>query len=279
MRRVALITGLSLSLLLAACGGGGITPPPPPTPDEELVLGASDTYSYAAGEGRLYLVHAGLGPEIIHVELDRDVRLEVLNESFETEFSATTGDFFGAGSAGLAPAGLGTAAILDERDCLGTCIVFRPFGDFYVEVTNDSGSGATIEIDVFGRNFWDSTENFSYDMVSPPMIPAGGFDKGAIETVGDVDYWEVPATAELVFSPQSFPTEAYVLNQIGQEILGPLPPGESVPVFQGEYVRVWAVNADRAAIAGRSGYTLEHGNFPATVSRDSLLVREEVSRR
>ena len=268
MKRIALIVaGLGTSLVLAACGGGTVTPPPPPTPDEEISLGANRSHDYEAGESRLYYVNAGLGSDLIHVELDRDVMLEVANESYLLEFTSSSRDFFGRGTAGLGPAALGATAITEERDCNGSCIIFRPFGDFVVQVTNDSGAAAQIELNVFGTSFRDSTEPFNFDTVAPPFIPAGGFDKGAIETVGDEDYWEVPSTAQVIFSPQAFPTEAHVLNSAGQQLVE-LTPGVATTVFEGEFVRVRAENPERAAIVGLSGYTLEHGNFPAAVSRE-----------
>lgn len=268
MKRIALIVaGLGTSLVLAACGGGTVTPPPPPTPDEEISLGSGSSHFYEVGESRLYYVNAGLGSDLIQVELDQDVKLEVANESLLLEFTASSRDFFGRGTAGLGPAGLNTAAITEERICNGSCIVFRPFGDFLVQVTNDSGSATQIDLDVFGTSFRDSTEPFNFDLVSPPLIPQGGFDKGAIETVDDVDYWEVPSTAQVIFSPQDFPTEAHVLNTAGQQLVE-LTPGAATTVFAGEYVRVRAVNSERAAIVGLSGYTLEHGNFPAAVTRE-----------
>lgn len=269
-RTVLIIVGLAVGGLLAACTtGGGPTPPLPPEPDEELSLGSSATHFYEPGESRLYLVHSSLAFDLIQVELDRDLKLEVGNESLELEFTARSGEFFGSGTAGLGPASLATAAITEERTCNGSCIVFRPFGDFYVQVTNDSGAAVQADLDVFGTSFRDTTEPDNFDLIAPPTIPAGSFDKGAIETVGDVDYWDIPATAQVIFSPQGFPTEAHVVNSFG-EVQVVLPPGEAVTVFDDEFVRVRAVDPNRAAIAGQSGYTLEHGNFPATVRRETL---------
>ena len=277
MKRITLmITGFALCVLLAACAtSGGPNPPQLPTepePDEELSLGSSSTHVYEPGESRLYFVPSGVGSDLIQAELDRDLQLEIGNVSLIREYSASSGEFFGSGSEGLEPAGLGPAAITEERSCAGSCIVFRPFGDFYVQVTNDSTSMVDARLDVFATSFRDTTEPFNFDLVSPPTIPAGGFDKGAIETVGDVDYWDIPGTAQVIFSPQDFPTEAHVVNASGEPQVE-LPPGEAVTVFGDEFIRVRAVDPDRAAIAGRSGYTLEHGNFPATVSRAALMAR------
>ncbi len=66
----------------------------------------------------------------------------------------------------------------------------------------------------------------------------------------------MPVNGDLVFSPGAFPTVAHLLTVDSQTL--PIVPGQPLFAVAGEVVRVRAAVGARAAVAGRSVYTLEH---------------------
>ena len=192
--------------------------------------------------------------DVIQFEVSGAARLEVLSGG-TVLYSSTSADVFFAGSlAATAAPELEPAAVSVARVCAGPCVIEPgPAPDYTLRVTN-LGSGRNVQVFAFGRSFDDTTEP---DNDSRATAPAIADDSGAIEFVGDVDYWYVPATGTVKFETVvgGVPLVADIVGPVGNVISANLQPG-NLAVQAGEFLRVRAANANAAAVAGRSTYFL-----------------------
>ena len=272
MRRYLLTATSALAVLaLAACntgGGPGVPQPPPDTVDVTASLDPDqplDTVQLGGGESQVYrvavpqdVVDAGL----LYVELDRQVDLEVMTSNYgAVTFSSASEAYFGSGSQGLAGASaLEPAAVEIPVTCRGSCVLIEPAnaGQLYVRVTNE-GSATNVSLFVFGEQHRDGFEPDNDDPAGAP--PFSLQDAGAIETVGDVDYWYFGQDTSVLFDvvELGIPLEAEIVDEDGvpvQDSGGPYFDGEEILLFAGEYLRVWSVEPWQAASSARSAYYL-----------------------
>ena len=282
MKRFTLLAAATLAVLvLAACGGVVVEPPGPP--DDAFPVTANnspatpvDTLTFGPGESEVYRVSVPSGvasADLLYVELDRNLRLEVRPGGTgydNVAFSSTSLSHFGAGLTGVAAAGdavVDGQAVATPVTCDGSCVILDDApSEFYVRVVN---TGATtvnnVNLYIYGDVYSDGTEDNNDDPATSPNLVS--FDGGAIETVGDVDYWYMVNDGTVAFdlTQDAIALEAFIVDANGtpvQNFPGPYFDGDTIQVFTGESLRIWAVDENRAASSSRSGYFLEYLDAP-----------------
>lgn len=154
----------------------------------------------------------------------------------------------------------------DAETCEVVCIQFEPFGDFYVLVDSRNGWG-TVEVEAIAATFADLTEPQNDDPLTAPVLDfpydyeIWNTDSGAIETVGDVDYWKVVHDVHLnVFSNTYLwdgPTvEAHLIDSHGNERL--VEPKTDQPAYAGEVLRVRGISPEVAGVWRVSQYSIDY---------------------
>ncbi len=260
-----------LAVLLAAC----LQPPPPPPPADPLVARADGGATPAAvvdlGPGEWVdfelVLDAVRSFDAAYLELDATQPAVVELRSggyWGVVASSSTPDFFVRGAIqgvpqptpGASAAELEPSQITPNQTCLGPCVVFDPgSGRFFARVVNTGSTTLVADLYLYGSDLADTNEPGNDSRGGAPALADGAF--GAIELLGDVDYWLAPAGANVTVEPVSgaIALEATVYDACGLAVAGPYPGGQTFRVFSGEAVRVRATQ-ERAAAPGRSGYYL-----------------------
>ncbi len=262
-----------LAFLLAAC----LQPPPPPPPADPLVArtdeGAtpSAVVDLAPGEWADFelVLDAVRSFDVAYAELDttQPAVVELRNSAYWGVLaSSATPDYFVRGTIAGVPqplptasaAGVRPSAITPDRVCLGPCVIFDPGGGrFYLRVVNTGSTGLVADLYLYGATFAHADEpaNDSRSGAAPLVNGAGG----ALELLGDVDYWLASAEANVTVEEiGGLALQATVYDTCGLAVAGPYDGGETFRVFAGEAVRVRAAQ-DRAGAPGASAYQLTVG--------------------
>lgn len=226
-----------------------------------------DSRSYSSGQSTEFLLSLPSSVrtrEVLYVELDQDVDLELLNGAGSSVIASSSSSASFFGGAGAFTAGgpeLGAAAVDVAVACRGSCVIIEPGSSSYrVRVTNLGGS-RSISLYAYGADLMDQTEPQNDGTGSAPVLTET--DGGAIETIGDTDYWRLAYGGTVAFDAVSggIALEAEIVDASGQPVLnsgGPYQSGEVLEVFAGEYLRVWAVDQDEAAAAANSSYFIDY---------------------
>lgn len=269
MRKTMLaLVVISLAALLAACELNIYTPP---SFDEEVnadtwtgstLAGASQTDTVTLGPGETFrykVVLPNVGLEAVYYMLDTELDLTLLDRFNDPVASSASTDFFTSGTLALSSASeaaLEPADVTAQLSCLGSCVIERRSGSpRYVRIRNPTGSTVTTDFYAILRDFEDSNE-----ATAPAPLGTGTTD-GALETLGDVDRYEVvqAGDVELVFGTVASNLDYRLrIYSAGGTLIDTLFPGDPpVEVLAGEEVRVDATNgADRAGASGKSRYRI-----------------------
>lgn len=192
----------------------------------------------------------------LFVELSEDLPLEV--DWFGDIYYAESADFFSleametGGSATLRPSGISVA-----QECGGSCVIVESDASFArVTITNTTGSSLTFDLFAYVDDLKDTNEPGNDSLAGAVPLGAGEFDSGAIELVGDVDYYMATDDAQVTFvGAINIDVIATVRNAADAIVGGPYLPGTPISVLSGQYIRVEAAS-DVAAVAGGSTYSL-----------------------
>ncbi len=195
------------ALALGACSSG----PGPVYPDRlhvpiggESIPVLDDTVE--PGQAHLYSIEnfQGIGDfDLLVIELDSDLTLEQTDRSGQAVHAVSTGpvgfgpppaspdaESLGAHDQGaIGPAGIAVAA----PNCRGSCLVFEAQNDvLYFQVR-----GADVPTDyslyAYFASYSDGTEPSNDYTDTAARYVLRSSDGGAIETLGDVDWWQVAA--------------------------------------------------------------------------------------
>lgn len=281
-RALTLVTIAAAVVVLAACNVT-VTPPGPPANTIDVTANMSpntpvnSAVAVSPGQSQVFNVTvpgAVNSSQLLYIELDRDIDLEVLPQSYQTvSYSASdrsrfsSGRFAVQGAAAAAQEGFEAQSIVKSVTCRGSCVIVKG-GDlgseFYVRVRNDSGVTASVSLYVYGDVHADGTEPQN-DAPGPTAPQLNAFDSGALETVGDIDYWYMPSTGNVAFdTATNGPVlHAFIVNSSGNVVAGsggPYLDGQSIQVVAGEYLRIWTADSRYAASSARSRYDLEYLN-------------------
>ncbi|MDZ7800688.1 MAG: hypothetical protein U5K81_07845 [Trueperaceae bacterium] len=264
-------TGLGLALLallLGACNGldGGLvdfdisarTSTEPAIGDEAPQL----TERLAPGETVVRSVEvSSQGGDALYLYLDESLELSVENGFGSLLAFSARPDYFtshrvvglDADAAALRPADIGV-----NQTCPGSCVILPNRGaNRYLEIHNSTSSTVTVGVYAVLRDFEDGNEYQSHPIALP-----GGVTRGAIETLGDVDEFEVQTSGTLFLDPgqqdSAIPYEARISDPTGVNPTRTITAGESEQVSTFEIVRVQSGGStERAGVSGASKYTLD----------------------
>ncbi len=254
-----------LTLVLAACAVI-ILPPVDPFPNAiEVTPGANGTGNTAllsdtlAGGGSIVYeidVSGIAGDDLIYIEVDGDLDLKAYSVSGALLASSSSPDYFASGSGGLllAPSTQGISVVVG---CRGPCVIRETSSTtLYAELINNGAASR-------GYDFYAFADDYS-DTGDPGNDSSGGAttlntsEQGAIETLGDVDYFDIGADGTLSLSvpaagnPVDVEADVY---DAGNNLIATLTDGDAVGVFDGESVRVRSDDS-RAGASEVSRYTL-----------------------
>ena len=281
MKRITTIFVAAIAaLVLAACT---VTQEPAGPPADAFPVTANndpsqpvDTLTFGPGDEEVYRVtvpSSVASADLLYVELDRNLRLEVRPDGTgypSVSFSATSANFFGTGLTGVASTGAAAVegqAVSTPVTCDGSCVILDSVPSvFYVRVVNTGSSTLNgVNLYIYGDQYSDETEDNNDDPATAPNLVA--FDGGAIETVGDIDYFYMVNDGTVAFDDNEggIALEAFIVDASGAPVAnlpGPYYPGDSIQVFTGEFLRVWAADANIAASSSKSGYYLDYLEAP-----------------
>lgn len=273
MKRITSSIALGLlALTLTACSVTVVFDPPTEpvsatSPSANPTAVASGTLS--AGSTAWYDVsvssqRAAEG-DVVYLEVDagRDattdagdvLRVRVYTSSGSVTATSDSPDGFASGSvAPTAAAGLEPQAISVTYGCFGSCVILpAQAGNYIVRVTNLSSSSVSYDFYAYMNDEQDTGENVND---GSPGVGLSSFDSGAIETIGDEDYYEILAGGQLFFdSASALDLRADVIE--GSTVVATLQPGDpSFRVVTGDEVVVYALSGQAGAPAA-SNYSLE----------------------
>ncbi len=266
--------GLVAALLLIVGGLGACTvtisysPPPSATPvTADASYQGSPNYSdtlapYETVDYRVSM--SNVTTALLHAEADGPVTLLVMDSSGRPIISSASSAFFASGTSALslasvgASGGLGRAAISTTESCAGPCGLVRVADSrYYLEVTNTTGSTAGVDLYVFGTTYGDvyETRNNSRLGTTAVLSSATGSDSGALETIGDVDYWYIADSGSWDFNAASAAIDpaVYIVDGNGNQRGGPYYAGDTIPAYAGWYYEVVSASG-YAGVSDQSEY-------------------------
>lgn len=246
---------------LAACSGGagnGDGPPPPSEPEATVLamnIGDAPVHEdrLAAGQTDYFQFTAPIDvDDIIVIELNADLRLDLTDGvAGIARATSTSADMFGPAIVALGAGGqLGSQAIATTAPCRGSCIVVEGDpGTYTFEVTNRGAAAVDYEVFVYDRVATDTLEpNDTLASASPYVLNTE--NEGAIETVGDVDYWVVQAGGfaggDIQFEAAGDIDLVLYIDGLG------FPSGSTISVEPGDVLRVESESS--LAARGNNGY-------------------------
>lgn len=258
-----------LALLLAACNGiEGISPDfdfeiSAETSSETAIGDETPQATERLGPDETVLVRVNVpsrGGEALYLYLDESLELSVEN-SFGSllAFSAGPDYFTSRRVAGVAAESRTIRpAIGVDQSCPGSCVILHRQGvSRYMEIQNPTSSTVNVGIYAIVRDFEDGNEY----QEEPIALTSGGTD-GAIETLGDVDEFEVQSSGTLFLDPgqsdPAIPYEARISDPFGDNPTRTITAGQNTQVSAFEIVRVQSGGStERAGVSGASKYTLD----------------------
>lgn len=271
MRRLrGLAVLISLVGVLAACNiviqlPFPVTPTPVSANNPSGSSSALATFTLAPGNSVYYEIDVSssqkTGYDVLQAEIDQNFHLTLYNASGSALASSTSPAYFASGTLGLTSLGatsLAPQSITVNPTCAGSCVVQKLTDTvYYVQVENQTSTAQTVHLYGFVR-YYDDPYEPGNDVRSGAITLAPGStgDSGALETLGDQDYWQMGATGTLSFdATNSVQERADVFDNAGT-FLTTLLPGDTYSVAYGDLVRVYASGNQRAAVAGASVYYL-----------------------
>lgn len=222
-------------------------------PGEEQVLGINvSSATVSAGDALI-------------IELDASLDLSVYDEDRSPYASSSSPDYFAAGLEAVSSSALDSQGIGVARACRGSCVIRdAEAGTNFVRITNSGGSSVTYTLYAYVADYDDTGEPANDDEAT--AVDLNDFDQGAIETLGDEDYYRLAGSGQVSFSAPSASAEianglrAQILDEGGKE-LAILEPGQvsddRLALRSGDIIRVYVEGGERAGAAAVSRYVLE----------------------
>ena len=149
-------------------------------------------------------------------------------------------------------------AIGTQLGCIGPCIIWpsNP-GYAFISLENRLEVGGELSYTLYAyvEDFQDSNEPFN-DRAANAVTITGSDYSGAIETLGDVDYWRAPSSGTLFFDTDPDSILDLRAELIGDPLEDPIAPGGSLEVVAGDLIRVFSASR-WAGPPAASNYFLE----------------------
>lgn len=206
-----------------------------------------------AGRSAQYevVVPAAAGKGLLYLETTSGLVLQAA-QGDDVYYSATP-DRFTRGSPG-ADAALRPQAIVSNVLCQGPCILLPATGgSVMVSIANPTSATVRANLVAYVDRFSDANEPNDGAGTATPLL---AHDSGAIELIGDRDYYRVSRAGRLLFEnpPTTIALRATVYDAAGSQV-ATLRDGGTVQVSDGFHVVVEA-EGENAAPSGRSFYFL-----------------------
>lgn len=276
MRRLGLVAAV---LLLVGTLGACTFLPVGPAGASQVNANTSETTPVATGVSvpaggtvwyDVYLSSSVRNLPLIYFELDPVASGPDLNLKLEDYTtgkilaSSSSPEYFASGLHGLSVTsvvpsnGPAPQSLSVNKKCLSSCVIWRASAsNYYLGIANPTASSVTVDVYAYGYDYTDSNEpnNASFNYATPIGVTT---DEGAIETLGDNDYWQITSGSSLTFNalfsgtPVGLQADVY---DSAQQYITTLYPGDSIGVSAGQYVRVYAAN-NYAGPSYYSGYSL-----------------------
>ena len=147
-------------------------------------------------------------------------------------------------------------------NCQGPCVIWPLNGEshVYVGIENTGSGSATVDLFAYGYDYQDPYETANDTRSGAVQLYAGSSDSGAIETLGDTDWWRINSNGYLTFTKVSSPISLEaVLYDSADQYVGTYSPSNSatISVLAGDYLMVQSVNG-YAGSSGVSRYDLSY---------------------
>ena len=278
-----LVIALVIGLLAAGCtvsvgdGNGGGNGGPDydfdasdgfPTSARSIQIPANDSVL-------IRIDNVSTAQDAVYFELDEVANLEMglLTSSTGDFIASSTSDlYFRDDELALSSAATATAApqVAPVDVCEGVCIISRANRSvFYLEVFNRSGFSQTVGLYAYTGAFADE---FEFGNNTAPGAGLGGSEpgnnSGAIEYIGDEDFWEILETGDLFFNALAAkPAEIQLRLDLCFEDAGGVtcetysPDDGPISAFEGDIAIVYELGNDAAGPSGSSQYFLEINPF------------------
>lgn len=216
------------------------------------------------------------GEAIFFVLSEGDLYVE--NSDLNVIASSSVPEFFAAGTEGIIPVGVTEQALgAVNTSCIGACVILdtsQAPSRVWATIENPFGTAIDAELYVFSQRFDDVSEPQNDLRSGADLLIEGGM-RGALESIGDVDHFEVDSNTPVTVSAPDVPTgaidsdylaiQAAVVDASGNlvDVPGDNPvtivPDDSYTfdeVFPNEFIRIRAADADRAGPSPSSDYTI-----------------------
>jgi hypothetical protein len=254
--------------VVASFTAQGLTADPSPRARIPLPAGATRwvelrTGSGAAAQDLMYLEAVGSTATSVGVSLFRttDLSTPMLVSRSPNVFARSVA------ALPFAAHGFGeevTRSVVVEWRCLGACMAWRPVSAstrYYARITNPTSSSQSVDLFAYGRPYGDENEPNDTAATATPLVvrSVGDFAAGALESVGDRDFFRVSAGSGWSFVDiqlslaSEFAGDIVLLVGSACEPAGPITePGQTVTVPSGTIVCVRTL--DGTAGSAFSGY-------------------------
>jgi hypothetical protein len=218
---------------------------------------AVDSDSVAGNGSKTYEVTVSGGAassDLLYLELDSEsASIVVYNTSGTAIASSDDASSFTAG--GAPSVQIGTAGIDVDVICRGSCVILdASAGSYFVEVVSQTGGTLGFDLFAFGDQFQDDNEPGNDLPATAPTLGSG--DEGAIETLGDEDWFIVNSGGLVRFDSTSGLDLRATVSKANGDPIATLSPGQATTAIVTDRIRVYEVGGDEAGPAGSSGYSL-----------------------
>ena len=148
-----------------------------------------------------------------------------------------------------------TQAIGIATQCRGACVIRDALADtYYLRIDNTSSASVTYKLYAAVQNYDDAGE-FANNTVGG-AVSLNGTDTGALESLGDIDYYRSTVRGNVSFTSASALAPQAEIRASDGTLLATLAPGQAYDrLTVNDTIKVFAGN-DRAAAAAQSKYTL-----------------------
>lgn len=268
MNRGLLLIFVAASLIVLAGCSISVEPrdPFPNAPVVDVVTDPNSAVavtSLAPGDAAVYemvLDSSDLDFEAVFFELDSTLDLYVYRSNGNLYATSSSAAFFGAGTMGLSAAATTSEiqpAVVISQTCRGSCVIRNAdSARFFVGIENNSGSTASFSLYAYAAAYADSGE-FENNFQSTAIGIGAGGDSGAIEYIGDVDYYRPMQSGSLTFDTSAtVPVEATIITENGNRF--PMTPRVGERVETTDLIEVRVAGSDEAAVSSNSTYFLSY---------------------
>jgi hypothetical protein len=217
-----------------------------------------DSRTLAGGQSVVYAVRvSGSAGPLAYFEVDSNLAMRVYGPTGAPYASSSSASYFesGFGAASTALGEVEAQGITVLRECRGSCVI-RPARNetVYVELTNTRSSSVSYRFYAYTADYMDDNE--PRNGTADGAVSFDRVESGALETLGDRDYFRVERGGRLFFDAPNRDIDAQAEIIAGQRVIATLRHGRQFDVEVGDLIRV-SSSTNRAGPSAESVYYLE----------------------